>query len=148
MVELGPRAYRVATGLGLLAATGLLGLGAERLLHQAFLVGGIATLTGLALAGGVFWLKPEGMTTERGAVLLYRREACPHCDEGEAILRSLQTELGFDLWVVDITGDAALTKAYGSQVPVVVYKQARIASLEVREAEVRDALSTPAVGEV
>lgn len=140
MPALDPDRYRAATALGLLAATAALGLGVERLARGAFWLGGSLLGAGIAAAVAVLSLTIEGDPSQR-TVLLFTREACPHCDEARAILRHLQDELGFDLWEVDITDDAELVDAYGSEVPVVVLDQERIASLEVREAEMREALT-------
>ncbi len=140
MPALDPDRYRAATALGLLAATAALGLGVERLARGAFWLGASLLGAGIAAAVTVLSLTIEGDPSQR-TVLLFTREACPHCDEGRAILRHLQGELGFDLWEVDITGDAELVDAYGSEVPVVVVEQEQIASLEVREDEIREALT-------
>lgn len=136
MPTLAPERYRAATGLGLLAATGLLGLGIERLARGAFLLGGSSTVLGLGLAVLVLTFEIEGDPSKE-TVLLFTREECPHCDEARAILTHLQDDMGFDLWEVDITGDEQLTRTYGTDVPVVIVDQRRIASLEVREEEIR-----------
>lgn len=142
MPELAPGRYRAAIGLGLLAATGLLGLGIERLARGAFLLGGTATALGVVLGALVLTLEVEGDPAGE-TVLLFTREECPHCDEARAILTHLQDDMGFDLWEVDITGDEQLTRAYGSDVPVVIVDQRRIASLEVREEQIRRELAGP-----
>lgn len=139
MLELGPDRYRQATAGGLLLATALLALGIDRLLQGALWFGVTATVAGFVLAGGVLSLRLEGLE-EPSPVLLLTREACPHCDEARAILKHLQTSIGFDLWEVDITGDDDLVDAYGTEVPVVIQDQQRVASLEVKEEEMRQAL--------
>lgn len=140
MPKLAPEHYRAAIGLGLLAATGLLGFGVERLARGAFLLGGSSTALGLGLAVLVLTFEIEG-DPSRQTVLLFTREECPHCDEARAILTHLQDDLGFDLWEVDITGDEQLTQAYGTDVPVVIVDQRRVASLEVREEQIRRELA-------
>lgn len=139
MHALPPQRYRQATVLGLLAATGLLALGIDRLANGATLLGTVSTLLGALAAVGVLSLRVEGYE-EPAPVLLLTREACPHCDEARAILEHLQGELGFDLWEVDITDDPELLQAYGSSVPVVMQGEERIASLSVRESVLREGL--------
>lgn len=139
MPTLSPRRYRQATAAGLLAATAALGLGMERLVRGSLVLGAGLVALGVAAAALVLSLGLEGAQAPE-PVLLLTREACPHCDEARAILTSLQGELGFDLWEVDVTGDPELVEAYGSDVPVVVHEGARVASLEVREADVRAAI--------
>lgn len=143
MPTLAPRRYRQATVAGLLAATGALALGIERLVAGRAVLGGLALALGVALAVLVLSLDLEGASTP-SPVLLLTREECPHCDEARAIVNHLQDELGFDLWEVDITSDAELVQAYGSDVPVVVHEGRRVASLEVREEDLRSALTEPA----
>jgi glutaredoxin len=140
MLELGPRRYRQATVAGLLAATAALGLGAERLVDGHLLPGGLLLAAGALVATGVLSIRLEGAQAPE-PVLLFTRDECPHCDEARAILESLQPELGFDLWEVDVTGDDELEAAYGTEVPVVVHEGRRLASLEVREDEVREAFT-------
>lgn len=139
MHALPPKRYRQATVLGLLAATGLLALGIDRLANGATLLGTVSTLVGAMVAGGVLSLRVEGYE-DPAPVLLLTREACPHCDEARAILEHLQDELGFDLWEVDITDDPELSRTYGTSVPVVMQREGQIASLSVRESALREAL--------
>lgn len=139
MRELPPTRYRQATVLGLLVATGLLALGIDRLADGFLALGAASTLLGGLTAAAVLSLRVEGHY-EPAPVLLITREACPHCDEARAILRHLQNELGFDLWEVDITEDAALSEAYGTSVPVVMQNEERVASLTVQETQLRRAL--------
>lgn len=139
MPTLSPRRYRQATAAGLLAATAALGLGMERLVRGSLVLGAGLVALGVAAAALVLSLGLEGAQAPE-PVLLLTREACPHCDEARAILKHLQDQIGFDLWEVDITGDEDLEEAYGTEVPVVVHEQERVASLEVREDAMRRAL--------
>lgn len=139
MLELSPTRYRQATALGLVLATGLLALGIDRSLSGSLAWGVGSTLVGFLVAAGVLSLELEGLE-DPSPVLLFTREACPHCDEARAILKHLQDQIGFDLWEVDITGDEDLEEAYGTEVPVVVHEQERVASLEVSEDAMRRAL--------
>ncbi len=139
MLELSPTRYRQTTALGLVLATGLLALGIDRSLSGSLALGVGSTLVGFLVAAGVLSLELEGLE-DPSPVLLFTREACPHCDEARAILKHLQDQIGFDLWEVDITGDEDLEETYGTEVPVVVHEQERVASLEVREDAMRQAL--------
>ena len=52
-------------------------------------------------------------------VTLYSRIGCHLCEDAEAILKSLQGELSFDLEVIDIDKDPSLINLYSDQVPVI-----------------------------
>jgi glutaredoxin len=52
-------------------------------------------------------------------VTVYSRTGCHLCEDAEAILKSLQGELSFDLEVIDIDKDPALANLYSDQVPVI-----------------------------
>lgn len=142
MPALAPSRYQAATAGGLLTATAALGLGIERLVRGAPVLGGALVAAGVALSVVVLSLRIEGDPGRR-TLLLLTREACPHCDEARAILGHLQDELAFDLWEVDITDDPELVDAYGTDVPVVLLDEQVIATLEVREAEIRQVLGGP-----
>lgn len=51
---------------------------------------------------------------------VYGRRDCHLCDEMIAALRALQSELAFELEVLDVDSDAALETRFGAQVPVLV----------------------------
>ncbi len=52
---------------------------------------------------------------------LYGRSNCHLCDEMRAGLASLRGELGFAVDVVDVDGDAALERRFGTLVPVLMH---------------------------
>ena len=52
-------------------------------------------------------------------VTVYSRIGCHLCEDAEAILKSLQEELTFDLEVIDIDKDPDLVNLYSDQVPVI-----------------------------
>ncbi len=52
-------------------------------------------------------------------VTVYSRIGCHLCEDAEAILKSLQGELSFDLEVIDIDKDPSLINLYSDQVPVI-----------------------------
>jgi glutaredoxin len=52
-------------------------------------------------------------------VVVYHAKGCHLCERALVQVRQLQTELGFDLREVDITGDASLEAAYREWLPVV-----------------------------
>jgi glutaredoxin len=52
-------------------------------------------------------------------VVVYHAEGCHLCERALAQVRQMQTELGFDLREVDITGDPSLEAEYREWLPVV-----------------------------
>jgi glutaredoxin len=52
-------------------------------------------------------------------VTVYSRIGCHLCEDAEAILKSLQEELTFDIEVINIDKDPALVNLYSDQVPVI-----------------------------
>jgi glutaredoxin len=52
-------------------------------------------------------------------VTVYSRIGCHLCEDAEAILKSLQGELAFELEVIDIDKDPSLINLYSDQVPVI-----------------------------
>lgn len=52
-------------------------------------------------------------------VTVYSRIGCHLCEDAEAILKSLQGELSFDLEVIDIDKDPSLITLYSDLVPVI-----------------------------
>jgi glutaredoxin len=52
-------------------------------------------------------------------VVVYHAEGCHLCERALAQIRQMQTELGFDLREVDITGDPSLEAEYREWLPVV-----------------------------
>ena len=55
----------------------------------------------------------------RPSVVVYHAQGCHLCERALAQVEDLRTELGFDLNVVDITGDDALEAGYREWIPVV-----------------------------
>ena len=53
------------------------------------------------------------------SVTLYTAPGCSLCSRALEVLREAEAELGFELEVVDIEGDAALEAAYREHLPVV-----------------------------
>jgi len=58
---------------------------------------------------------PAGRTTVR----LYRRDGCHLCDAAERELKTLASELGFEVEFIDIETDEALHRRYLFEIPVV-----------------------------
>jgi glutaredoxin len=52
-------------------------------------------------------------------VVVYHAAGCHLCERALAQVRQMQTELGFDLREVDITGDPSLEAEYREWLPVV-----------------------------
>ena len=51
-------------------------------------------------------------------VTIYSRRGCHLCDVAEETVRSVQSEIPFDLEIVFIDGNEELEKLYGEEVPV------------------------------
>jgi glutaredoxin len=139
VLELPARRFTEVTGILLAVATGVLGLGLERLARGATTLG-----IGLVVAGGLATVTAFGLRVEgdpgRVTFLLVTREQCAHCDEARAILQDLQAQYGFSIWEVDVTEDEALRERWMQEVPVLVEDGRVLASLEVRPSDVEDAL--------
>ena len=59
------------------------------------------------------------------SVVLFSASDCSLCERALEVVREAQAALGFDLEVVDITGDAALEASYRELLPVVEIDGAR-----------------------
>jgi glutaredoxin len=51
-------------------------------------------------------------------ITLYTKPECALCDEAKTALLALREELAFDIQEIDITTDAALSEAFGEEIPV------------------------------
>lgn len=74
-------------------------------------------------------------------VTLYLAEGCHLCAQARAVLEELRTELGFELALVDIGGDAELEDAYRVLLPVVEIDGERAFVFEVDPDELRNRLA-------
>ena len=52
-------------------------------------------------------------------ITIYSRHGCHLCEDAEATLTTLKSELNFSLEVIYIDGDSNLEKLYGHEVPVI-----------------------------
>ena len=52
-------------------------------------------------------------------VTIYSRAGCHLCEDALNILQGLQSELKFEIEVIDIAGNIDLEKLYGEQIPVI-----------------------------
>jgi glutaredoxin len=68
-------------------------------------------------------------------VVLYTRAGCHLCEDAEAVLRAALERAPFELTVVDVDADPALTDRYGLRVPVVAVDGVDRFEFEVPEAE-------------
>lgn len=68
----------------------------------------------VALVSVVVELVPEAGFV----VTLYTREGCTLCDAARAFLVGKKQEYDFDLWEIDVDGDAAANARYSDWVPV------------------------------
>jgi glutaredoxin len=137
--ELSARRFTEITGILLALATGVLGLGLERLARGSTRLGGGLVLLGAALTAAAFSLRIEG-DPSRAVLMLVTREQCAHCDEARAILRDEQADRGFSLWEVDLSEDEELQGRFLQEVPVLVREGEVVATLEIRPEDVDRAL--------
>ena len=54
------------------------------------------------------------------ALTLYGREECHLCQDMVSALRKLQTDIPFDLEIIDVDSDTDLKSRYGALVPVLM----------------------------
>ena len=52
-------------------------------------------------------------------VVVYTAEGCALCERALEVVTGLRESVEFDLWVVDVTGDAELESRYRETLPVV-----------------------------
>ena len=52
-------------------------------------------------------------------ITIYSRHGCHLCENAEATLESLKSDLNFSVEVIYIDGDSNLEKLYGHEVPVI-----------------------------
>lgn len=74
---------------------------------------------------------------------LYVRQNCHLCEEMRAELEPWRSRLGFNLQVIDISGDPALIARYGGKVPVLVRGGHEICYYFLDESALRDCLKGP-----
>jgi glutaredoxin-like protein DUF836 len=134
--------YRKLTLAGSVAGAALFGAGLVTLVQTA--QPGLAVL--LMLAGSVAALATAFVTIQGApptllpSLLLYTRADCALCDEARALLDALRTEVAFDVWEVDVGGDAELERRYGQRVPVAVAGGEELFAGHLDEARVRAAM--------
>jgi glutaredoxin len=73
-------------------------------------------------------------------VTLITRTGCHLCEEAEATLRRLATELGFDYSEQDVDADPALRAEYSDRVPVILIDGAEHGYWRVEEPRFRRAM--------
>ncbi len=127
-------------GLLLVLATVALAAGVDQLVGGSKVLGWVALAAGALAVVGAFSLEIEG-DPRAVTLLLLTREACPLCEEALAIARHVQDDIGFSLWEVDVTEDPELLHRYGDQVPVLMADGEAVATLQVSEADVREAVA-------
>ena len=73
---------------------------------------------------------------------VYSKPDCHLCEEAMAALRTLQTELAFELVERDITTDDALHRAYFERIPVVALDGEELCEYFLEEGLVRERLES------
>jgi glutaredoxin len=79
-------------------------------------------------------------------VRVYSAPGCHLCDVAKELLGREQPALGFDLTVVDITGDPELEAAYREQIPVVFVAGRKAFIYHVDPAELRRRVAAAGTG--
>lgn len=80
----------------------------------------------------------------RPGVVLYTRAGCHLCEDAESVLRAARERASFELTVVDVDRDPALTDRYGLRVPVVAVDGVDRFEFEVPEGELLALLAATA----
>lgn len=80
------------------------------------------------------------MEASSARVLLYSKPGCHLCEDARAVIERVCAEVGTGFEEVDITGDAALVRAYGEQIPVTFVDGAQHDFWRVDEGRLRAAL--------
>ena len=75
-------------------------------------------------------------------VTLYTRPGCHLCDDMKETLRRVGRRQAFELTEVDISGDAALERQYGRDIPVLLINGVEAARHRIDEAELTERLET------
>ena len=75
-------------------------------------------------------------------VTVYSKPGCHLCEEAMDALRSLRSELRFELREHDITTDEALHRAYFERIPVVVLDGEELCDYFLDEAVLRERLES------
>jgi hypothetical protein len=76
-------------------------------------------------------------------LVLVTRAGCHLCEEGRSIVERLRRSgVGFELEVLDVDSDPALTALYGSEVPVLLRDGRKIAKLRFDERRLRRSLGS------
>lgn len=135
--------YRQLTLAGSLVGAGLFGAGLVALVQLQSPPLAIALMlagSGAALATAFLDIRGAPPTVPP-SLLLYTRKDCLLCDEARALLEQMRGEVAFDLWEVDVDGDAELAARYGERVPVGVAGGAEVFAGQLDEARVRAALA-------
>jgi glutaredoxin len=74
-------------------------------------------------------------------VLLYGKPGCHLCDDAREVIARVCAEVGTTYEEVDITGDPALVRKYGEQIPVTFVDGTQHDFWRVDEARLRSALA-------
>lgn len=72
---------------------------------------------------------------------LYTRPGCHLCEEMKTVIDRVAGEIPIALEEIDISGDAALERTYGEQIPVLFAGGRKLAKYRVTEDELRRKLT-------
>lgn len=76
----------------------------------------------------------------RPALTLYGRTYCHLCDDMLSGLQALQSELAFDIALVDVDSEAGLEARFGEWVPVLMHGEQELCHYHLDRAAVTDYL--------
>jgi thiol-disulfide isomerase/thioredoxin len=74
-------------------------------------------------------------------VILYTKTHCPLCDEAHKLLHKLQSEIPFQIELIDIYKDDSLIEKYGLMIPVVEIENEEIDYGQIAIEKVKKALT-------
>ncbi|MFC7371005.1 glutaredoxin family protein [Fictibacillus iocasae] len=74
-------------------------------------------------------------------VEFYTKHHCPLCDKAHKLLQELQSELSFEIKVIDIYSDDTLIEEYGLMIPVVKVDGKMIGFGQIVKEKVKKALT-------
>jgi hypothetical protein len=75
-----------------------------------------------------------------GRLILYTRPGCHLCDDMKAVVAPVAGQLGWTLEEIDISGDAGLEAAFGTEIPVLFVNGRKAFKYRVAAGELRQRL--------
>jgi thiol-disulfide isomerase/thioredoxin len=79
-------------------------------------------------------------------LVIYSRPGCHLCDEMKAVVERVASRHRLHVAEIDISGDPALDKLYGEEIPVLLVDGRKAAKYRISEAELTRMLAGRSVG--